>query len=95
MTNRELREWLGITLADLLVYLAVAAVVAMFFVSNPMAEVVLAVLGVVLAVAACPIGMKRDPDVSNFTNSVKLASYPVCVLLVIGAIVIHYLQFAT
>lgn len=94
MANRELREWLGLTLADLLEYLAAAAVVAIYFVKDPTADVVLAVAGVVLAVAACPLGMRRDPEVSGFTNAVKLAAYPVCVLLAVGAVVVHYARFS-
>lgn len=93
MGNRELREWLGITFADLLVYLATAAIVAMFFVSDPTADFILAAAGVVLAITACPLGMKRDPDVSGFTNAVKLVSYPVCVFLAAGAIGVHYVWF--
>ncbi|MBN9520306.1 hypothetical protein J0H58_17545 [bacterium] len=93
MSNRELREWLGLTLADLLVYLAVAAIVAMFIVTDPTADAVLAVVGVGLALAACPFGMKPDPKVSGFTNGVKLVSYPACVLLAAGAIAVHYLVF--
>lgn len=94
MANRELLEWLGITFADLLVYLAVAVIAAMFFVSNPIADMVLAVVGVGLTIAACPLGMKRDPKVSGFTNNVKLVAYPVCVLLAVGAIVAHYVWFS-
>jgi hypothetical protein len=93
MANREWLEWLGITFADLLVYLAAAAIVAMFFVSDPTADVVLAVLGIAFSVAACPLGMKRDPEVSGFTNGVKLVGYPVCVLLAVGAIIVHYMWF--
>lgn len=93
MANRELLEWLGITFVDLLVYLAAAAVAAMFFVSDPTADVVLAVLGVALSIAACPLGMKRNPEFSGFTNGVKLVAYPVCVLLAVGAIVVHYVWF--
>src|SRR5262245_4306039 len=83
-TNRELMEWLGITFADLLVYLAVAAVVAMFFISNLAANVALGFVALALSIAACPLGMKRDPGVSDFTNAVKWVAYPACVLLVIG-----------
>ena len=94
MANRELREWLGLTLADLLVYLAVAAVVAMYFVKDATVDIVLAGIGFAFAVAACPLGMKRDPEVSGFTNVVKLVAYPVCVLLVVGAIAAHYAWFS-
>jgi hypothetical protein len=93
VASRELREWLGITFADLFDYAAIAVVAAMFFVSDPMVDVVLAVLGVALALVACPLGMKRDPELSNFTNSAKLVTYPAVVLLVVGAIVVHYIRF--
>lgn len=93
MSNRELFEWLGITFADLLVYLGAAAIAAMFFVKNPIADVVLAALGVAFCVAACPFGMKRSPEVSSVTNAVKLVAYPACVLLAVGAIVVHYVWF--
>jgi hypothetical protein len=91
--NRELLEWLGITSADLLVYLSAAAVTAMFFVRDQIADAVLAAVGVLLAVAACPIGMKRDPRVSDFTNGIKAWAYPACVILAIGAVIVHYARF--
>ena len=91
--SREMREWLGITFADLLVYLAAAAIALMFFVSDRVVETVLAILGVALTIAACPFGMKRDPAVSGFTNVLKLVSYPACVLLAVGAVVVHSLWF--
>ncbi|MBC7783899.1 MAG: hypothetical protein H7144_08660 [Burkholderiales bacterium] len=94
MMNRELREWLGLTLADLVGYIALAAAGAMFMVKDAMADVVLAVAGVVLSITSCPLGMKPDPEVSEFTNCVKLVSYPICVLLVVGAIVAHYIWFS-
>ena len=93
MANRELREWLGLTLADLIVYLGTAAIVAMFFVNDATVDMVLAGVGVVLAIAACPLGMKRDPEVSGFTNLVKIVAYPACVLMTVGAIVVHYTWF--
>jgi hypothetical protein len=91
VADNELREWLGLTPADLLVYLAAAAVVALFFVSDPTADALLAVAGVGLALAACPLGMTRDPLVSDFTNGVKLVSYPACVLMAATAVAVHYL----
>jgi hypothetical protein len=93
MADRELLEWLGITVADLLVSLATIAIAAMFFVTDPTVDVILAVVGIGLALAACPFGMKRRPDLSNFTNTAKLVAYPVYVLLAVGAVVIHYVWF--
>ena len=91
--NRELMEWLGITPADLLVYLAIAAIGAMFFVHDATLDLVLAVAGVVLALAACPLGMARDPAVSKFTNAVKLVSYPLVVAIALAAVAVHYVWF--
>ena len=92
--SRELREWLGLTPADLIVSVAVIALVAMYFVSDPVVDVVLAAIGLLLTVAACPVGMKRDPELSSFTNTAKLVSYPIFVLLGIGAIAAHYALFS-
>jgi len=91
--NRELREWLGLTLADLLVYLGTAAVLAMYFVKDSTLDALLAMSAIALTLAACPLGMKRDPQVSDFTNSVKSWAYPICVLVAIVAIVSHYAWF--
>ena len=93
MTNRELREWLGLTVADLLATLGGLAIVAMFFVADPTADVVLAMFGVVLTIAACHFGMKRDPELSEFANWIKWWSYPLVPLLAIGAIIFHYIWF--
>jgi hypothetical protein len=94
MWQRELREWLGITLADLLVPLAAVAVAAMFFVPDPAADIALTATGVTLALAACQLGMRPDPNVSGFTNAVKLVAYPLYVVLAVGAIVAHYAWFS-
>ena len=93
MANRELLEWLGLTLADLLVYLAIAAIVPMFFVHDRLLDGVLAVAGIACAAVACPLGMKPKPEFSPFTNAVKLASYPLCLGLAIAAVVVHYVRF--
>lgn len=92
--NRELREWLGLTWADLLVYLALAAAVGLFFVKDATADIALAATAIILAAAACPLGMKRDPAVSEFTNGVKLMSYPLYLLLIIAAVAAHYAWFS-
>ena len=93
MTNRELREWLGLTVADLLATLGGLAIVAMFFLPNLTARMILAILGIALAAGACYFGMKRDPEVSDFTNAVKWWSYPLVPLLAIGTVIFHYVWF--
>jgi hypothetical protein len=93
MANRELLEWLGITWADLLVYLVGAAIVAMFFVSSTLVDSILAGIGVTFVIAASLLGMKEDSALYDFTNCVKLVTYPLCVLLVLGAIAVHFVWF--
>jgi hypothetical protein len=93
MSNRELREWLGITFADLLVYLAAIAIIAMFLVKNSTLDMVFAGAAVALTIAACVRGMKRDPELSNLTNALKLVSYPIGVVFAVVAIVVHYAWF--
>lgn len=92
-TGAELREWLGATPADLMVYGSIAATAAMFFISNPFLDALLAVVGIALAVIACPLGMKRNPKLSEFTNIIKLVSYIPGAILVIAAVAVHYLYF--
>lgn len=93
MINRELREWLGLTLADMLAVFAAVALMGMFYVHDAKIDMALAVAGLAFALASCPLGMKRDPEVSDFTNSVKWVSYPILVLLAIGVIAVHYVWF--
>lgn len=93
--NRELAEWLGLTYADMLVNFSFGAVVVMFFVQHAGFDVLLALAAIALALVACPVGMKRDPQVSNFTNTVKRVSYPSYVLLVVLLISFHYIVLPT
>ncbi len=93
--NRELAEWLGLTYADILVYLSIGAALAMFFVQHAGFDILLAVTAITFALIACPIGMKRNSQFSNFTNTVKLISYPLFVLLVALLISFHYIVLAT
>ena len=91
--NNELLEWLGLTPADMLVYLALAAIGAMFVVHDRTTDIILAVAGVGLGLASCPLGMARDPEVSKLTNAIKFASYPIFVALAMIAVAVHYVWF--
>jgi hypothetical protein len=91
MNEAELREWLGLTPADLRVYIGAAAIVAMYFVRSLVADTVLAVIAIASTLAACPIGMQRDEELSDFTNIVKRIAYPMCV---VAAAFFVWLNFA-
>lgn len=90
MNNEELLEWLGLTLADLLVYLGLAAAGTMFLFTSPAVDASLAAIAILLSIIACPLGMKRNPKLSELTNVIKLISYPLCVGLIIAVVVAHY-----
>ena len=89
--NNELKEWLGIAPADFPVYFAAIAVVVIFFNKNFSIDLILSALAFFCALAACFIGMKKDPKVSDFTNSIKLAAYPLCLVTASFFIVLNFL----
>jgi signal peptidase I len=78
--NEELREWLGLKPADLLVYVAIGAIIAMYFLPAPI-NLIFGIAAVLLALAACPIGMKSSPALSRFTSGAKKVAYPAFVVL--------------
>lgn len=90
MNNEELREWIGLKPADLLVYAAIAALVGMLFSVWRMLDIGLAVLAVGCCIAACALGMKADPRLSRLTNLTKKLTYPA---FLIGALVFVFLFF--
>jgi hypothetical protein len=92
-SRAELMEWLGLKPADLLVYLSLGAVVAIYFIEDSLWDAFLSGVGILAALVACPIGMKRDPNVSEFTNIVKLVSYIPIAILAILAVALHYVYF--
>jgi hypothetical protein len=81
----EVLEWLGLKPADMVVALAAVAGLEMLYVTDQATATALAIAAIGLALAACPLGMRHDPEVSAFTNGMKLAAYPLCVLLALGA----------
>lgn len=90
MKKRELTEWLGLTYADMLTYLALGAAIAMFFIRHAGLDVLLAVTAITLSVISCIVGMKRDPQVSNFTNIMKRTGYPFALVIIALIIAFHY-----
>lgn len=91
--NNELKEWLGIAPADFPVYFATICVVAMFFNSHFLFDIVLSVLAISGTIFSCFVGMKKDPMVSPFTNSIKLISYPFCLGLATFLTALNFLYW--
>jgi signal peptidase I len=93
MSTEELRTWLGLRLADLLVYLTLIPLVALYLIDQPAVEIGLAVTAVLLAFAACALGMKSSPQVSRAANVGKKIAYPFAVVFVLLAIGYHYVGY--
>ena len=89
MSNEELRTWLGLRLADLLVYLSFIPLGAMFFIDTRAIEIGLAVTALLLSLAACVLGMKSSPKVSRAANAIKKFAYPFAVCFVLLVIAVH------
>jgi hypothetical protein len=89
--NEELKEWLGIKPADLILYVAGAAVIGMYFNRNVALDIVLSIIAASLCVLSCVMGMRPEPGLSAFSNFVKRVTYPACLVAVLVCI---YLNFA-
>ena len=82
---------MGMTQADLCVYLAFATLATMFVVRSAVIDTALALCTIALAVAACCRGMKSDPEFEDITNLFKAITYPAAFLFVVLVIAVHYL----
>ena len=78
-----------------MVYVGAAAIVAMYFVVSVMVDGVLALIAVASTVAACPIGMRHDENLSDFTNRIRRAAYPLCVVGALFFIAVNYMVWNT
>ena len=67
---------------------------AMYFVTSAVIDITLAILAILLALIACPFGMKPKAGVSGVTNKVKLLAYPAFVIFIAIGIAYHYLRAA-
>lgn len=91
--NSELKEWLGIAPADFPVYFATICIIVIFFTTNFLFDIVLSILAVTCVIVSCFIGMKKDPNVSDFTNSIKLVAYPFCLAAATFLIALNFLYW--
>jgi hypothetical protein len=88
--NNELREWSGLATADFPVYAACLFVVVMYFNNGIYLDAVLSAVSIILCIAACVIGMKKDSKLSDFTNTSKLIAYPLCLMI---CLILVYVNF--
>jgi len=61
--HRELKEWLGLTLADLLLYLSWIPAGAIFFTTNIPIVVLFSLCSLILSLLSCKLGIYPDPSV--------------------------------
>jgi hypothetical protein len=80
MDKNELREWLGILSADILVWGAVIALGAVYLVKSMAIDILLSVLAIGLMTFSCFIGMKHDDRLSKLADLIKKILYPASVL---------------
>lgn len=90
MNSEELKEWIGIKPADLLLYVACGAIVVMYFTKSVLLDSALSVVAIVLCIISCFVGMRGGQNLSRFTNIVKKIIYPLCL---VAALVLIYFNF--
>lgn len=83
-TSEEVQEWLGITKADILIYLAAGLVFATWVIQIKVVQWLLTIIVAVLCFYSTKLGMKRSPKISKFTNTLKFVGYPFFSLILIG-----------
>ena len=88
--NDELKEWLGLTPQDFLVYAALLACATMYVSRTIAVDIIAAGFGVGTSVVACMWGVRPEVRFAGFTNWVKKVSYPVCVAFVLGCIYLNF-----
>lgn len=88
--NEELKEWLGVKPADLIVYSAGGAVAWMYFNRQLTIDILLSGIAVILCVVSCFMGMPADRRLSKIANFIKRVAYPGCL---IATLICVYLNF--
>ena len=81
--NEETREWLGLTNADMLIYLSFILAIAGHFVSNIIIVSVLYIAGLISGIYSIKLGAPKKKGVSKLTNLIKKYVYHVCLVIVI------------
>ena len=77
--REELKEWLGITKAGGLMYLAFAIAITALFLDTTLWVAILLSAALLVSVYSTILGVKKNERVSTFTNIAKAISYPVSI----------------
>ncbi|WP_229690020.1 hypothetical protein, partial [Vibrio parahaemolyticus] len=84
------KEWLGIKPADFIMYAGFILLIPVKLLDSNYIKILLVIVGLLLCVLSCKIGMVGNSKLSNFNNWVKKVAYPVCSLLYVF---LAYLSF--
>ena len=75
----ETKEWLGLALADEVVYAGGAFAAATYLVKDPQLDWILLVAALILSLIGCVLGMRWNSEFNIITNLAKVTGYPTMV----------------
>ncbi len=88
--NQTLKEWLGLTPQDGLLYAVAMACAAMYLGKAGWLDSLASLLALGASFVACLWGMKPDPRLSHTSNWIKRVSYPVCFVFVLVWVYLNF-----
>ena len=89
--HEELKEWLGITKADGLIYLTYIIAIGGFFISNIFLVSFLYIVAIISGIYSIKYGSPKKKEVSKFTNVIKKYVYHVCLFIAIVIMIARYI----
>ena len=92
-TKAEFREWLGLTKADLMVYIALFLVIAGCFLNSAMTFFLLFLGSIFFGSYAAMLGMPKNKNLSDFTNLMKKISYPILIFVLLTVMAVKILFY--
>lgn len=84
------KEWLGIKPADLVLYAGFFQLVPVYYSNNQIIDMSLTVIGFILCLLSCWLGMRPHLELNKTNNIIKVIAYPACTLFYIYLV---YLSF--
>ncbi|MEA2007445.1 MAG: hypothetical protein U9O20_04795 [Patescibacteria group bacterium] len=89
--HEELKEWLGITKADGLIYLTYILAIGGFFIGNIFLVSLLYVVAIISGIYSIKYGSPKNNEISKFTNAIKKYIYHVCLFIAIVIMIARYI----
>jgi len=92
--DEELKEWLGITKADGLIYLSFALAIIGYFVNNITIISFMYIIAIISGVSSIKYGSGKKKEVSKLTNVIKKYVYHFSLFIVIVMIIFRYFLYS-